>query len=76
MPPMTIDEARSHLPDLLIILRRLVEIESPTPEKLAVDRAGSFVAEQMEQLGASVQRIEQSEVGDHWLGSWGSWLGS
>ncbi len=72
MPPMTIDEARSHLPDLLIILRRLVEIESPTPEKLAVDRAGSFVAEQMEQLGASVQRIEQSEVGDHWLGSWGS----
>ncbi len=72
MPPMTIDEARSHLPDLLIILRRLVEIESPTPEKLAVDRAGSFVAEQMEQLGASVRRIEQSEVGDHWLGSWGS----
>ncbi|MCZ6529917.1 MAG: M20 family metallopeptidase [Chloroflexi bacterium] len=69
---MTIDEARSHLPDLLIILRRLVEIESPTPEKLAVDRAGSFVAEQMEQLGASVRRIEQSEVGDHWLGSWGS----
>ncbi|MFQ5921739.1 MAG: M20 family metallopeptidase [Anaerolineales bacterium] len=72
MPPLTIDEARSHLPDLLEILRRLVEIESPTPEKLAVDRAGSFVAEQMEQLGASVQRIEQSEVGDHWLGSWGS----
>jgi len=72
MPPMTIDEARIHLPDLLEILRRLVEIESPTPEKLAVDRAGSFVAEQMEKLGASVRRVEQSEVGDHWLGSWGS----
>jgi glutamate carboxypeptidase len=26
----------------------------------------------MEQLGTSVRRIEQSEVGDHWLGSWGS----
>ena len=71
MPPLTIEEARSHLPDLLAILRRLVEIESPTPEKPAVDRAGAFVAEQMERLGASVRRIEQSEVGDHWLGSWG-----
>ena len=72
MPPLTVDEARSHLPDLLKILRKLVEIESPTTEKLAVDRAGSLMAEQMEQLGARVRRIEQSEVGDHWLGSWGS----
>lgn len=72
MPPLTIDEARDHLPGLLEILRKLVEFESPTPEKLAVDRAGSFVAGQMEQLGARVQRIKQTEVGDHWLGSWGT----
>jgi len=72
MPPMTIDEAGTHLPGLLAILRELVEFESPTPEKLAVDRAGSFVAGHMEQLGARVQRIEQAEVGDHWLGTWGS----
>jgi glutamate carboxypeptidase len=72
MPPLTIDEARSHLPNLLSVLRSLVEIESPTPVKSAVDRAGAFVAGQMEQLGAQVQRIEQREVGDHWLGSWGT----
>lgn len=72
MPPMTIDEARDHLPGLLEILRTLVEFESPTPEKLAVDRAGSFVAGQMKRLGARVQRFEQKEVGDHWLGTWGS----
>ncbi len=72
MPPLNIDEARNHLPDLLAILRELVEIESPTLEKPAVDRAGAFVAGQMEELGGKVQRIEQAEVGDHWLGSWGS----
>ena len=59
MPSMTIDEARDHLPGLLEILRTLVEFESPTPEKLAVDRAGSFVAGQMKRLEARVQRIEQ-----------------
>ncbi len=72
MPPLTMEEAHNHLPDLLAILRELVEIESPTPEKAAVDRAGAFVSKQMIELGADVQRIEQAEVGDHWLGSWGS----
>ena len=72
MPPLTIEEAHNYLPELLEILRKLVEIESPTPEKPAVDRAGSYVSERMEELGAEVQRFEQIEVGDHWLGSWGS----
>ena len=72
MPRLTIEEAHDHQPELLAFLRGLVEIESPTPEKTAVDRAGAYVSEQMAELGAEVQRIEQSEVGDHWVGSWGS----
>ena len=72
MPPLTLEEARNHLPHLLGLLRELVEIESPTPEKAAVDQAGAHVSEQMAELGADVQRIEQVEAGDHWLGSWGS----
>lgn len=72
MPPFTTKEARNHMPGLLAILRELVEIESPTPEKAAVDRAGAYVSDQMAELGAKVQRIEQVEVGDHWVGSWGS----
>ncbi|MFQ5943416.1 MAG: M20 family metallopeptidase [Anaerolineales bacterium] len=75
MPSLSIDEAQRYLPDLLSILRTLVEIESPTLEKLAVDRAGSYLADSMRELDAKVQRIEQSEVGDHWLGSWGSGSG-
>jgi len=72
MPRLTIEEAHDHQPDLLAFLRGLVEIESPTLEKAAVDRAGAYVSEQMAELGAEVRRIEQSEVGDHWVGSWGS----
>ena len=72
MPRLTIEEALNHQPDLLAFLRGLVEIESPTLEKAAVDRAGAYVSEQMAELGAEVRRIEQSEVGDHWVGSWGS----
>ena len=72
MPPLTIEEAHDHLPDLLTMLRELVEIESPTPEKAAVDRAGAFLSEQMAELGADVVKIEQAEAGNHWVGSWGS----
>ena len=72
MPHLTIEEAHDHQPYLLAFLRGLVEIESPTLEKAAVDRAGAHVSEHMAELGAEVQRIEQSEVGDHWVGRWGS----
>ena len=63
MPPLTIEQAHDHLPGLLAILRELVEFESPTPKKAAVDRAGAFVLAQMAELGAELQRIEQDEVG-------------
>ena len=52
MPSLTIEEAQAHQPDLLTILRGLVEIESPTLEKAAVDRAGAYVSDQMMELGA------------------------
>jgi glutamate carboxypeptidase len=54
------------------MLRELVEIESPTTDKAAVDRAGAYLSEQMAELGADVKRFEQAEAGDHWVGSWGA----
>ncbi len=72
MPSLSIADTRKYLPGLLRILRELVEIESPTLVKSAVDRAGAFVVDQMEELGAEVQRFKQSDVGDHWVGSWGA----
>lgn len=68
---LTIDEAQRHLDWLLRTLRELVEIESPTTNKDATDRAGRYVSDHMRALGAEVTRYPQQQVGDHWVGSWG-----
>lgn len=54
------------------MLRELVETESPSHEKSAVDRVGSLVAKMCRQLGAKVETVKQTEVGDHILARWGS----
>ncbi len=71
--PITHFEAR--LPALLSLLRSLVEMESPSTEKPAVDRLGEWVAARMRALGAQVERLPQQAAGDHWLGRWGDGRG-
>jgi len=57
--------------DFVALLRRLVELESPTADKAAVDRAGAFLAGELERLGARVERVPQSTAGDHLIARWG-----
>lgn len=52
-------------------LQELVEIESPSSEKAAVDRAGAWIAEQMQQAGAAVEILARQQVGDLVIGRWG-----
>jgi glutamate carboxypeptidase len=49
------------------LLKRLVETESPSHQKAAVDRVGAMVAEEARRLGAQVETIPNSETGDHIL---------
>jgi glutamate carboxypeptidase len=49
------------------LLKRLVETESPSHEKVAVDRVGAIVAEKARRLGAQVEVIQNQETGDHVL---------
>ncbi len=58
--------------DFVFLLRRLVELESPTADKAAVDRAGLFLAGELERLGARVERLKQDEAGDHLIARWGA----
>jgi glutamate carboxypeptidase len=51
-------------PRLLTRLRELVETESPSEDKAAVDRAGTLVAEWATQLGATIKRHRQKTFGD------------
>ena len=53
--------------DTKSLLRRLVETESPSHDKAAVDRVGMLVAEEASQLGAQVEILPGQETGDHIL---------
>lgn len=49
------------------LLKLLVETESPSHDKAAVDRVGAIVAEEARRLGAQVEVIPNIETGDHVL---------
>ena len=71
MPPLPIDEFETRLPDLISLLQRLVEQESPTTVKEQVDELGRQVAAEMKARGAQLTHFEESQAGDHWMGLWG-----
>lgn len=75
MPPLPVARFENDLPEIIRLLRRLVEQESPTTEKSAVDALGELIAGEMRALGAEVQQYPQTEAGDHWLGDWGEGTG-
>src|SRR5215203_2900375 len=54
------------------LLKRLVETESPSHDKAAVDRVGVIVAEEARRLGAQVEIISNTETGDHVISRWGN----
>ena len=72
MAPVSVEALHEYLPSELEFLRGLVEIESPTPNKSAVDLASKYVAGRLTELGADVQWFRQVRVGDHLIGSWGT----
>lgn len=47
------------------LLKLLVETESPSLDKAAVDRVGALVAEEARKRGAQVEIIPNQETGDH-----------
>ncbi|HEY5731058.1 MAG TPA: M20 family metallopeptidase [Anaerolineales bacterium] len=62
--------------DTKSLLKLLVETESPSHDKSAVDRVGAIVAEQARKLGAQVEVIPNKETGDHVLARFPSPVGS
>lgn len=54
------------------LLKHLVETESPSHDKTAVDRVGAIVAEEARKLGAEVEVVPNLETGDHVIARWGS----
>lgn len=68
---LSLNDFTHETPALLALLRRLVEIESPSTDKAAVDRLGTILAQEMADLGAIVTIERRETAGDHVLGRWG-----
>ncbi len=51
--------------DMKSLLKRLVETESPSTDKVAVDHVGAIVADEARRLGADVETAPVKEAGDH-----------
>ncbi|HTD23023.1 MAG TPA: M20 family metallopeptidase [Terriglobales bacterium] len=56
-------EPREH--DMVALAQRLVEIESPSYDKKAVDMLGQALADEFTRIGAQVNFHKQSQFGDH-----------
>ncbi len=61
--------------EMIPLLKRLVETESPSGDKAAVDRVGAIVAGECRRLGAQVQVHGQPTVGDLVEARWGTGTG-
>lgn len=59
-----LDAVRQETPQILELVRRLVELESPTPRKDLVDRVGAFLCDFIRAQGGVPQVETRREVGD------------
>lgn len=62
---------RERQAEMIAHLARLVELESPTDDKAAIDRLGAVLADELRGLGATVTIQRQERAGDHLLARWG-----
>lgn len=69
--PELLGHANSHSDDVLETLRRLVDQESFSTDKSGTDLLSSYIRQRMESLGATVQALSQTTVGDHLIADFG-----
>ncbi len=72
MNSISTDNFKQDLPFIRSLLKDLVEIESPSTDKAAVDRLRMRLSAELEALGGEVQTFPQELTGDHMLCRWGS----
>jgi glutamate carboxypeptidase len=56
---------QQHHAEMMTLLQRMVEMESPSDNKAAVDQMGAFLAHEFERLGGKITFFPQQEAGNH-----------
>jgi glutamate carboxypeptidase len=64
-PPDPLQYFRKRQPEIVDTIKQLVEIESPSDVKQAVDRLGTVIASRFGELGGRVQLHQSEKVGNH-----------
>jgi glutamate carboxypeptidase len=70
MPPLSLTDFADTTPQIVALLKRLVETESPSTNKAAVDGLGAILAAELTALGASVECEPKPNAGDLVIGRW------
>jgi glutamate carboxypeptidase len=63
--PALLQFCQEHRADMLDVLKRMVEFESPSDNKAAVDQLGEYLAQEFESLGGKVTFFPQETCGAH-----------
>ena len=58
-------------PAMMKLLQEMVETESPSYDKEAVDKMGSIVIRETKKLGAEIEIVHLKEFGDNIIARWG-----
>src|SRR5262249_62141092 len=53
------------MPEMLSLLQRMVEIESPSDNKATVDKMGEFLAQEFQNRGGRINIHNVTEYGNH-----------
>ncbi len=61
---------REHVHEIVELTTVLANYETPTAQKDHVDRMGSFIESELKNLGAQVERVPRTDVGDLLLAKW------
>lgn len=60
-----LDFCQQHQAEMLALLQRMVEIESPSDNKAALDRMGEFLAHVFQHWGGKTTLYEEKQAGNH-----------
>lgn len=66
-PAPLLQFCEEHQAEMLAVLKRAVEMESPSDSKTALDTLGAYLAHEFERLGGKVKLFPQEKQGDHLL---------
>jgi len=71
-PQHILSYLNDHHDDMAALLTHLVEMESPSGDKAALDRLAATLAGQLRDLDAKVEILSQKDAGDHVRARWGA----